>query len=115
MNQPHRVVQDIVEDGSTHRFLIAAWGGRDEHRLEAIRVANRMYRDGKTIGIVFGPDQDTHMIPRWAHPTIELEAYANGQMAITERAKIGGAVLHKIGGEFADSMYESYDLNHPNR
>lgn len=69
MNTASHVVQDVVEDGSTRRFLIAAWGGLDEHRKAVIDVARDMYISGRDIGVVFGPDQDTHMISEWAKPT----------------------------------------------
>lgn len=107
------VVQDVLNIGSEHRFLVGVWGGQDAHRTEAIRVVNRMYREGKQVGIVFGPDRDTHLSRANAELDVEFEAYAHGRMLWDEPDDVGTNHLGQIATRLKDNLDTAYDTNYP--
>lgn len=115
LNDKEIVVQDVLENGSHNRFLVGVWGGNDDHRTEAIRVVNRMYRDGKKVGIVFGPDRDTYLEEKFRGLDAEFEPFAHGQNASQGTSTIGLDNLHMISGELEGMFNRSYDANFPQK
>lgn len=112
LDQSPQVVQDTLEVGSQRQFLLGVWGGRDEHRIEALRVINRMCAEGKTVGIVFGPDRDTFLSTELANLDAEFEPYAHGAMASEGPSVIGLDRIETIATELATMLNRAYVSNY---